>query len=337
MTPIAARSRRAVLCDAAMAAGVSLAAACGPLSSVGARKRVVRIAVLEQNDISDPAAKDRLASLRDGLRELGYIEGETLSIDARGEADVTRVPAAAADLISRGPDVIITGAAQPATALRAATTTIPIVVVNIDVVATGLVSDLAHPGGNITGLTGVVGSLDTKTLQLVKEIAPTLSRVGVFTGPGTAQPARLAELKRVAPALGVQIQELPVKVPQDLDAALGAASSGRSEALMILATAVLESRIQEVAAFALANRILAVSSQTTFPAAGGLLSYGPNSLDQWRRAASYVDRIIKGAQPADLPIEAPTKIDLTINMNTAKALGLTIPPSVLAQATDLIQ
>ena len=292
--------------------------------------------------VSLPVMSARIEAFRQGLRELGYVEGKTILIEWRSAAgQLDRLPSLAAELVRLNVDVIVTGGPSATRPTKAATVTIPIVITNdSDPVANGFVASLARPGGNITGLSTVSPEMYGKQLELLKEIVPTLARLAVLgdsAEPGNAQALR--ETERAARTLRVQLQYLDVRGPNDIETAFRAARTGRADAVLTLTSAVLASNGQQVIDLAGRGRLPAMHFSTSpgFVADGGLMSYGASTADLDRRAATYVDKILKGAKPADLPVEQPTKFEFAINLKTAKALGLTIPPSVLGRADQVIE
>ena len=275
---------------------------------------------------------------RQGLRELGYVEDRTIAVEYRyAEGKTDRHEALAAEVVGRKPDVIVVWGTGLAQAVRRATPTIPIVLALGDrPVEMGLVADLARPGGNVTGLTTLSFELSAKRLELLKEVLPTLTRVTVLYAPDPRVDPTLKELAVAARGLGIRLQPLEARGPQDFDRAFAAMSRERAEALLLLPTALSPTHGARLAELALRRRLPAIGQGREFVAAGALMAYAANWTDLGRRAATFVDKILKGARPADLPVEQPTKFELLINMKTAKALGLTIPQSVLARADELI-
>jgi putative ABC transport system substrate-binding protein len=301
-------------------------------------KKVPRIGYLSAT--SPSVNPTRIEAFRQGLRELGYVEGKNIIIDWRyADGKLDRLRELAAELVRLKVDVIVTGGPTTTPAVKEATTTIPIVMgYDNDPVGSGFVASLARPGGNITGLSALSPELSGKRLELLKEIIPRLSRVAVLgtsTQPGNAQALREVEL--AAGAFGVKLQYLDVRDLKDIETAFRAASKGRADAMLVLSSAVLNSHRIEVADLTVKNRLPAVYGQPQYVEDGGLLSYAPSFTDLFRRAATYVDKILKGAKPADLPVEQPTKFEFVINLKTAKALGLTIPQSLLLRADEIIQ
>jgi putative ABC transport system substrate-binding protein len=278
------------------------------------------------------------AAFRQGLGDLGYVERGNLIIEWRFAERSDDVPALAAELARLPVELIVTQGGT-VNAARDVSATIPIVVATSgDPVAQGLASSLAHPGGNITGLTTLAPTLGRKRLELLKETAPEATHVGVLWNPGNA--IKVLEFKQVqaaANALRLTLESLEVRGPEDFDNAFDAAVSRRFDGLDVLSEGLISLHIARILDFALGNRLPSVFEQREFVASGGLISYGPNTPDLWRRAAAYVDKILKGANPADLPIEQPTTFDFAVNLKTAQALGITVSPTVLAQATEVLQ
>ncbi|MBI5627878.1 MAG: ABC transporter substrate-binding protein [Candidatus Rokubacteria bacterium] len=281
-----------------------------------------------------------LEAFRQGLRELGYVEGQTIAIEYRiGEGRPERLPALAADLVRLKVDVIVTGGAAASEVARRATSTIPIVfAVTDDPVAEGLVASLARPGGNITGLASIGGEVVGKQLELLKEVAPKVSRVAVLQNPSNpGHPHNLRRAEGAARALGLQLQVLEARTPAEIDAAFAAMRSQRAGGVLVLRDPLFHTQRTQIAALAAKSRLPAVYGIREQAEAGGLMAYGANVLLMYRRAATYVDRILKGAKPSDLPVEQPTKFELVVNLKTAKAAGLTIPQSILLRADEVIQ
>jgi putative ABC transport system substrate-binding protein len=320
-----------------VAIGVTFAM-CGAAARAQQPTKISRIGYLIA--ASPSASLARVEAFRQGLRELGYVEGKNIVIESRyAEGKLDRLPALAAELVRLKVDIIVTPGPTPTRAAKEATVTIPIVFTQGgDPVASGFVASLARPGGNITGLSTLRPELSGKQVELLKEIVPRLSRVAVFgtsTTPGYAQ--RLREIELAAGALKVKLQYLDVRDPEDIETAFRAAGKGRAEAVLVLAGPVLNSHRTQIAALAVKNRLPAIYPQVWYVEDGGLMAYGASQPDLERRAATYVDKILKGAKPADLPVEQPTKFELVINLKAAKQIGLTIPPSVLARADKVIK
>jgi len=297
--------------------------------------KVPRIGILRSGSAPDPLVE----AFRQGLRELGYAEGRNITIEYRwAEGRETQLPDLAADLVRLQVDVIVAAGQAPALAAKHATAAIPIVMpASADPVGLGLVASLGRPGGNVTGLTGLGDELAGKRMQLLKETFPRVSRAAVLWEPaGSAEMVRASET--AARALGIRLQTLRAGRPDDLASAFAEAQQDRADALFVLPSGFFYAQRARLVELAAKHRLPAMYDQKDFVVgSGGLMSYGANFHDLFRRAAGYVDKILKGAKPADLPVEQPTKYELVINLKTAKALGLTIPPSVLARADEIIQ
>ena len=277
-----------------------------------------------------------------GLQDLGYVVGRNVVIEYRDpEGKYERLPVLAAELVALKVDVIVCSGTPMALAAKQATRTIPIVFVAVDPVTSGLVSSLARPGGNLTGLASLIPDLVGKCLELLNQAVPRVNRVAVLWLPGAlgerTEKNMLTGADEAARALGVQLQFVEARRPADLDRAFSEMTKARAGALAVLPSIILVRERRRLVDLAAKNRLPAIYTQTEFVDAGGLMFYGPNTADLHRRAAAYVDKILKGAKPADLPIEQPTKFELLINLKTAKALGLPIPPSLLARADQVIE
>jgi putative ABC transport system substrate-binding protein len=323
-----------------IAAGALLAA---PLAAQGQQAaKVARIGYLAGNRAAAPHLREAFLQ---GLRDLGYAEGRNLVIEYRdAEGKLERLPALAAELVALKVDVIVTAGGTPAAlAAKQVTRTLPIVFAAADdPVGSGLVASLARPGGNVTGLSLLTPELVGKRLELLTQAVPGASRVAVLWEPGGIRGERTAKdmLKAAdvaARALGVQLHFVEVRGPEDFDRAFSEMTRARAGALTVFGSNMFFTERRRLAELAAKNRLPAVTPLRQFVDAGGLMSYGPNNVDLIRRAASYVVKILKGAKPADLPVEQPTKFELVINLKTAKALGLTIPQSVLGRADEIIQ
>ena len=282
----------------------------------------------------------RIEAFRQGLRELGNVEGKDIVIEwrfAKGKAD--RLPGLATELVRLKVEVIVTSGPAATRAAKESTVTIPIVTAqDPDPVGNGLVASLARPGGNITGLSTLAPEINGKRLELLKEIVPRLSRVAVLassTTPGNAQ--QLKETELAARALGVQLQFLNVRGAKDIEPAFPGASKERADAILVLQSPVFVNERTQLTELAVKSRLPAIYDRREFVDDGGLICYGTNFTDLSHRAATYVDKILKGAKPADLPVEQPTKFELIINLKAAKQIGLTIPPNVLARADKVIR
>jgi putative ABC transport system substrate-binding protein len=278
-----------------------------------------------------------------GLRDLGYVEGRNVVIEDRSaEGKPERVPALAAELVALKVDVIVTSGTPRALAAKHATRSVPIVFAGVsDPVKSGLVTSLARPGGNVTGLSLLAPDLVGKDLEQLKQAVPGVSRVAVLWQPGAlgerTEQKMLKEADVAARALGMRPQFVEARGPENFDRAFSDMTQARAGALTVLSTPMFASERGRLVALAAKNRLPAVYPLREFVDAGGLMAYGPNAVDMYRRAATYVDRILKGTKPGDLPVEQATKFELVINLKTAKALGLTIPPSLLQRADQVIE
>ncbi|HEU4341131.1 MAG TPA: ABC transporter substrate-binding protein [Candidatus Binatia bacterium] len=320
-----------------LALSVVLFALCVPLHAQQPAK-VARIGFLYTVSPSSVAA--RAEAFRQGLRELGYVEGKNIVIESRfADGKLDRVPSLAAELVRLKVDIIVTSGPSPTRAAKEATVTIPIVMArDIDPVGNGFVASLARPGGNITGLSMLAPEISGKQLELLKETVPKLSRVAVLgtsTTQGNEQTIR--EIELAAGAFGVKLQYLDVADLKDIETAFRAAVKGRADAVLVLGSAIYASHRKQVAEMAVRNRLSTIYRNSEYVDDGGLMAYGVNLVDLDRRAATYVHKILKGAKPADIPVEQPTKFELVINLRTAKQIGLTIPPNVLARADRIIK
>jgi len=292
-------------------------------------------------NVGTPATSPaRQEVFRQGLRDLGYVEGKNIVIEWRyAEGKPDRLPAIAADLVRLKVDVIVTGGGISTRSAKDATVTIPIVMTqDIDPVGNSFVASLARPGGNITGLSTLAPEISGKQMELLKEIVTKFARVAVLgttTNPGTAQALKETEL--AAGAFKVQLQYLDVLGSKDIDTGFQTASKARADAVLVLISSVLNTHRAPVVNLAVKSRLPVIYPFPEFVEAGGLISYGVSFADLWRRAATYVDKILKGAKPADLPIEQPKKFELIINLKAAKQIGLTIPPNVLARADKVLK
>jgi ABC-type uncharacterized transport system substrate-binding protein len=297
-------------------------------------KRVPRIGYIAT--VSAASIRDRYEAFRQGLRDLGYTEGKNIVIESRfAEGKPDRLPDLAAELVRLNVDVIVTSGPPSTRAAKKATSTIPIVMAeDPDPVATGLVASLARPGGNITGLSSLSPEISGKRLEILKEVLPKLSRVAVL---GTGNAALVRETDLAAQALGLQLQYLEIREPNDIEAAFQKTAKGRADAVMLLENPVNLSHRKKIVDLAVRNRLPAIYPWPEFVEEGGLVTYTASRTDLFRRAATYVDKILKGAKPADLPVEQPTKFEFVINLNAAKQIGVTIPPNVLVRADKVIR
>jgi putative tryptophan/tyrosine transport system substrate-binding protein len=300
----------------------------------------VRVGHLSPGSASDAARQRRLEAFRQGLRDLGYVDGENIAIEARwADGKYDRYPALAADLVRLKVNVIVVVGGVAGRAAQQATPRIPIVMtVVIYPVGIGLVTSLAHPGGNVTGLSTMAPDMVGKQLPLLQEVVPKVSRVALLWNPDNAGAAlQLRDAEPAARALGVRLQALEARSPQEIVNAFAAMSRERADAVVVLTDSIFTNQVRQIAELAAKKRLPAVHGLNDFTAAGGLMVYGPNPFDMERRAATFVDKILKGAKPGDLPVEQPAKFELVVNLKTAKALGLAIPPVLLTRADEIIQ
>jgi putative tryptophan/tyrosine transport system substrate-binding protein len=306
-------------------------------------ERVRRIGLL-MGTADDREGETRLAALKRGLQELGWTDGRNIQIETRfGGADTSRIRADAAELVALAPDVIVGQTTPVIRALRQATSSIPIIMAAVtDPVDQGFVSSLAHPGGNITGyVTGFSQfeyGLSGEWLELLKEVAPKVTRAAVIRDPANAPGiGQFDAIQAVAPSLGVEVSPFNVRDAGEIERTITAFSHSSNGGLIVTGSALAVVHRELIIALAARNSLPAVYFERLFVIRGGLISYGPDLLDQFRRAAGYVDRILKGEKPADLPVQAPTRYELVINLKTARALGLEVPPTLLARADEVIE
>jgi len=307
---------------------------CGARTDAQQPTKIPRIGFLAAN------RTNRIEAFRQGLRELGYIEGKNIVVEWRfAEGKLDRLPELTAELVRLKVDVIVASGAASTRPAKEATGTIPIVMASEnDPVGSGFVASLARPGGNITGLSQMAPELAGKRLELLKEIVPRLSRVAVFgelSNPGNAQALKETEL--AAAAFGVQLQSQDIRDTKDIEAGFQAASKGHADAALVLSGPVATSQRAHIAILAAKSRLPVIYPQSDYMDAGGLMFYGPSISDLFRRAATYVDKILKGSKPVDLPVEQPTKFEFIVNLKAAKQIGLTIPPNVLTRADKVIR
>jgi putative tryptophan/tyrosine transport system substrate-binding protein len=303
-------------------------------------RRLYRIGFLGAASPSEPRSQRFFEAFRNGLAELGYVEGQNIAIESRWAAGkYERLPGLAAELVRLKMDVIVTAAVPAIRAVKEATSTIPIVMaVVVDPVATGLVASFARPGGNITGLSVMTPELVGKQLEMLREIVPKASRVAVLWNPANpGNPPQLRAAEVAARTLGMRLQLLEARNPREIDSAFAAMTKEGASAVVVLVDVVLIEQRTRIADLAATRRLPAVYGHVDHVGAGGLMAYAPNFRDNYRRAAAYVDKILRGANPGDLPIEQATKFELLINLKTAKALGLTIPQSLLLRADQVIE
>jgi putative ABC transport system substrate-binding protein len=330
-------SHRATAVIALVALGIFLA----PLHAYSQAGRTARIAVLVPSE--PETARDTKGSLiwafRQGLHELGYVEGQNIVVDYRyAHGKMELVPELITELVQLKPDVLVAPSGPVALAAKRATQTIPIVFGADDPVGMGLVASLARPGGNLTGSAVAVDSqFSAKWVELLKEAAPRISRVDILHDPHDLPLRNLPDLQSAAERLGLRLRVLEVGELRDIDSAFAAMDRERGGSFIVLAEPFFVGQRSRIAALATKHRVPVMYAFRVFVEAGGLISYGPNLLEIWRRYATYADRIVKGAKPGDLPIEQATKFDLMVNLRAAKALGLTIPESILLRADEVIR
>ena len=300
-------------------------------------KKITRIGWLAGN--LPYGQKSRIEVFRQALRELGYTEGRDVIIEARyNQGKLDQLPELAAELVRLDVDLIVSIGTQASQASQASTKTIPIVATGGDLVTSGLVASLAHPGGNVTGLANLTFELAPKRLELLKETVPNLSHVAVVWSPDTRNSAQgLPETEAAARSFGIKVQSINVKGPDNLQRAFSVMRKEPVGAFILLRSPLILSQLKRIVEFEAQNRLPAMYDDRAFPEGGGLMSYGTLLDDLDRRLAIYVDKIIKGAKPSDLPVEQPTKFELVINLKTAKQIGLTIPPNALARADRVIR
>ena len=315
------------------------AALAPPFSSFAQQQgRVWRVGYLHPGAAA--LAPIRYEPLRQGLQALGYVEGKNLLLESRwGEGNADRLKAGAAELVALKVEVIVTGGEAAAVVARNATTSIPIVMVDPgDPVRTKLVSSLARPGGNVTGLSSATPDLAAKHLQLVKEAAPQTTRVGfIWNANAAAGALALAETQQAAASLNITLQPIEVRSLNDLDEAVAAIARAKGEAIIVFSDPFMFTHRQHLMAHAAQNGLVAVSGAREFAEAGGLMSYGPSFPEMFRHAATYVDKLLKGTKPADLPVEQPMKFEMVVNVKTAKALGVKMPNSIVMRADKVIE
>jgi ABC-type uncharacterized transport system substrate-binding protein len=301
-------------------------------------ERMRRVGVLHNFAADDPLGQARNGVFLQALQEVGWTIGRNLRIETRWAAgDADRLRTYAADLVALAPDVILGTGNAGAAPLLHATRTVPIIFVIVpDPVGAGFVDSLARPGGNATGFTSFEYGLSAKWLELLKQVAPSVTRAGVLRDPALASgPAQFAAIQSMAPSLGVEVSPVNVRELAEIERAI--AAFARNSGLIVTGSALVAVHRHRIIALAARYKLPAVYPERAYIHDGGLLSYGPDFLDQYRRAAGYVDRILKGEKPADLPVQAPTKYELVINLKTARALGLEVPATVLARADEVIE
>ena len=322
------------------ALGASALAA--PFGSFAQQKdKVWRVGFLALRARPDSLDTDRFGTFRQGMRELGYIEGKNLEIQWRyAEGKPERLPGLAAELVQLNVDCIVTVGDPSHSAAQKATATIPIVMANVvsDPVGSGLVKSLARPGGNITGLVNLASELAPKHFEMLRSMVPKLSRVAILLSPTNSSNATILKTVQAAAQMSsARILPVQARTPQEIENAFSTMTRENAGAVIVAADALFIQQVRQIAELTAKNRLPAISVNREFAEAGGLMTYGPNPTDQFRRTAIYVDKILKGAKPADLPVEQPTKFELVINGKTAKALGLKIPQSLLIMADKVIE
>ena len=333
--------RRRLLESSIRLGGLALLAGCGVLPWARPPAKVARIGYLALVRSDDPVLAHTVEVFRQGLHELGYVEGQNIALEVRyADGRVERLPELAAELVRLPVDVLVAGGGtQNALVAQQATSEIPIVMVAVvDPVGAGLVASFNRPGGNITGLTNTASETATKRLDLLKETIPGLARVDYLWNPNNlGVQDDLPVLQAAASALGVVIRSREARGPDELDGAFAAIAGDRPDGLIVQSDATYLPHARRIADIVAGLRLPAIHVLQEYVEAGGLMSYGVSLPDLFRRAAGYVDKILKGARPADLPVEQPTKFDFLIDLHAARAIGLTIPPTVLQQATEVIQ
>ncbi len=318
--------------------GSATASAAWPLAAgAQTQPKIPRVGFIAGSSLA--ATEHTLGAFRKALIELGYVEGQSIALEVRyAEGRMERIPELVAELLDLKMDLLVAGVSSAALAAKKATRTIPIVMVAPDPVGLGLVASLARPEGNLTGLSYFNEAIVGKRLELLKELVPGLARVAVLKNPLMEVHAIFwKDTEAAARTLGVALQPLEVRGPEDFEAAFAAATRGNAQALIAFDDALTLAHRPRIVALAASSRLPAMYGLREFPDEGGLMSYGPSFVILFRRAASFVDKILNGAKPADLPVEQPTKFELVINRKTATALGLTVPPALLAQADDVIE
>jgi putative ABC transport system substrate-binding protein len=317
-------------------------AAAWPLAALAQQgERAKRVGVLLGiSAASDVEWQARVAALKQSLRDFGWIEDRNIVFDLRfAEGKPELLPSLATDLVRAPSDVIVTSGSPATEAARTATKTVPIVMVSVgDALAAGFVANLSHPGGNVTGQTLVATEQGAKRLGLVKELFPKAGKIGVlWNGSNTGHSFQFKEIQRVAPSVGVEVISLPVRGATELEPALRSVVEAASPAILSMDDSLIGFLRKQTIEFCLRNKLALIGEFRFTPAAGGLISYGPNQVELWRVISSHVDKILRGANPGDLPVHQPTKFELVINLKTAKAIGLTLPPTVIARADEVIE
>jgi len=317
------------------------AAAAWPVG-VHAQERVRRIGVLMHTTPDDPESQARITALAQGLQEAGWVVGRNLRIEVRwASGDIARLRRDAQELVALGSEVLVSGVGPTTQALQSATRTVPILMAqSLDPVGAGMVKNLARPGGNTTGFTQFEYGLSAKWFEILKEVAPRIARIGVVRDAAADGPAGIGQWAVIAAASsphGVELSPIEMSATADTARSVAEFANGSNDGLIVVVGSVATVQHKLLVALAAQHKLPAVYPYRFYVEAGGLISYGPNLTDQYRRAAGYVDRILKGEKPGDLPVQAPTKYELAINLKTAKVLGLTIPPTMLGRADEVIE
>ena len=315
-------------------------AAAWPLSARAQQpERARRIGVLMNFAADDSEGQARLAAFLQELQQLGWTDGRNVRIDyLLGAGDADRIRKYAAELVALAPDVILTAGTLSVAALQQATRTVPIVFGNIiDPVGAGFVESLARPGGNVTGFTVFEYGISGKWLELLKEVAPRVTRAAVLRDPMASGSGQLGAIQGAAPSFGVELRPIDVRHAGEIERAVAAFARTSNGGLIVTGSGLATAHRDLIVTLAARHKLPAVYANRVFVTGGGLISYGPDRVDNYRRAAGYIDRIFKGEKPADLPVQAPTKYELTINLKTAMALGLEVPPTLLARADEVIE
>jgi putative tryptophan/tyrosine transport system substrate-binding protein len=302
--------------------------------------RARKVGILMPLAENDPESQHRIAAFLQMLGQFGWVDGKTIVIETRfAGGNPKLLPTLASELVQAKVDVIVTQAAEPVEAVRAATTTIPIVMASVgDALGAGYVASLAHPGGNITGLTLVATDQSTKRLQLIKELLPTTLRIALLSNANASgHRLQLKEMEPSATALGLSLVSLPVQRADDIDSALRAATDAGAQAIVTMDDPLIMTQRTRIVAYGLKQHLPVMGEFRPMTEAGAVMSYGPNIIEMWKHAAVFVDKVLNGTSPADLPVEQPTKFELVINLKTAKVLGLTIPQTLLVAADEVIE
>jgi putative ABC transport system substrate-binding protein len=303
-------------------------------------ERSRRIGILMPLRENDQQSQLRIGAFSQVLRQIGWVEGQTIAFENRfSDGDPERLSELASDLVRTNVDVIVTQAAEPVEALHRATARIPIFMASVgDAVGAGYVDSLAHPGGNITGLTLVATDQSAKRLQLIKELLPAATRVAVLSNANASgHRLQLKEMEPAAAKLGLVLQSLAVKNAKDIDDALRAAAKASAQSIITMDDPLIVSERDQIIEFGLQQHLPVMGEFRPMTEAGAVMSYGPNQIDMWKRAAIFVDKILRGLKPADMPVERPTKFELVINLKSAKSIGLTVPPMLLVGADEVIE